>query len=238
MKGLVVYQFVTYIRSHKYIPPVSVFIMLLVINYTYVPNPIMDSYSFTSILLFFVIGWVTISLFHSEDEGQKQITIIHAKNIREYYLALVINCTLVAFFLSVVAVAYPIIFQAFTPGLHPVHIVKGFLAHFSLTFLSIALSIFFTRELVKNHINSWWGVISILIGSLVSAILTEANIKNLTVLYWILPPLHYSFKIMSVDDHIISISTEVYGYFVWIFIYSMMLTTLFLVIVQKKRSFK
>lgn len=234
MRGLVVYQFATYIRSHRYIPPVSVFIMMLVINYTYVPNPILDSYSFTSILLFFVIGWVTISIFHSEDEGQKQITIMHAKNIREYYLALVINCTLVAFFLSVLAVAYPVIFQAFTPGLHPVHIVKGFLAHFCLAFISIALSIFFTRELVKNHINSWWGVISILIGSLVSAVMTEADVINITVLHWILPPLHYSFEIMSVEDQIISINTEIYGYFGWIFIYSMILITLFLMIVQKK----
>ena len=234
MKGLIHYHFATYFRTHKYVPPVSVFIMMLIINYTYIPNPILDSYSFTSLVLFFIMGWITVTILHAEDEGQQQITIIHAKNKRGYYLALVINCAVVGLILSIAAVAYPVVFHAFTPGLHTVHILIGFLAHFSLAVLSIALSLFFTRALVKSNVNSWWGVISILVVSLVIAV-AKADILKIKILNWLLPPLRYSLEIMSVGDKITSVPAQVYGQFGWIFIYSLILISIFIAVVPKSR---
>lgn len=234
MKGLIHYHFTTYFRTYKYVPPFSVFIMMLVINYTYVPNPILDSYSYTSIMLFFIMGWFTITIFHAEDEGQKQITIMHAKNKKVYYISLILNCTLTALVLSIAAVAYPVVFNAFTPGLHTVHIFMGFLAHFSLAVLSIALSSFFTRGLVKNTVNSWWGVISILIGSLVISV-EKIGVLNIKPINWVLPPLRSSMEIMSVDDNIISFPVRVYGQFAWIFIYSLILMTIFIAVMQKRK---
>ncbi|MGD6964393.1 ABC transporter permease [Fictibacillus phosphorivorans] len=235
MKGLMRYHLITYFRTYKYVPPLSVFIMMLVINYTYVPNPILDSYSYTSIMLFFIIWWFTITIFHAEDEGQKQITIMHAKNKKVYYISLIFNCTLTALILSIAAVAYPVVFNAFSPGLHTVHLVMGFLAHFSLAVLSIALSSFFTRGLVKNNVNSWWGVISILIGSLVMAV-EKIEIFKIKLISWVFPPLQYSMEIMSVDDKIISFPVRVYVQFVWIFVYSIILMIIFISVMEKRRS--
>lgn len=232
MKGLIYYHFANYFRTHKYVPPVSVFIMMLVINYTYIPNPILDSYSFTSLVLFFIMGWVTVTILHAEDEGLQQITIIHAKNKRGYYLALVINCAVAGLILSIAAVAYPVVFHAFKPGLLTVHIVIGFLAHFSLAILSIALSLFFTRVLVKSNVNSWWGVISILVVSLAVAV-AKVDILKIKLLTWLLPPLRYSLEIMSVGDKITSIPAQAYGQFGWIFIYSLILITIFIAVVPK-----
>ena len=232
MKGLICYFFTTYIRTHRYVPPVTLFIMMLIINYTYIPNPIMDSYSFTSLLLFFIMGWVTITIVHAEDEGQKQITLIHSKNKRNYYFALIINCIVVGFILSIVAVAYPLVINAFTPELHVIHILFGFLAHFSIATLSIALSIFFTRELVKTNINSWWGVVSILVFTLVLPIVKE-KFFNIELINWFIPPLRFSLEIMSVGDDITSISKLAYWQFGWIFIYSAILMVIFTIIVQR-----
>ena len=190
MKGLIHYFFATYIRTHRYVPPVSLLIMMLIINYTYIPNPIMDSYSFTALLLFFIMGWVTITILHAEDEGQKQITLMHAKNKRNYYFALIINCIVAGLILSIIAVAYPIVINAFTIELHIIHIACGFLAHFSLATLSIALSLFFTRELVKSNTNSWWGVISILVITLVLAVAKVEALKT-PLISWIVPPLRW-----------------------------------------------
>ena len=232
MKGLIRYFFTTYIRTHRYVPPVTLFIMMLIINYTYIPNPIMDSYSFTSLLLFFIMGWVTITIVHAEDEGQKQITLIHSKNKRNYYFALIINCIVVGFILSIIAVAYPLVINAFTPELHVIHILFGFLAHFSIATLSIALSIFFTRELVKTNINSWWGVVSILVFTLVLPIVKE-KFFNIELINWFIPPLRFSLEIMSVGDDITSISKLAYWQFGWIFIYSAILMVIFTTIVQR-----
>lgn len=71
MSSLLRYQFINYLRTYQYVPPFTIFILCLVVNYTFVPNPILDSYSFTSLILFFLMGWFTVTLFHAEDEGQK-----------------------------------------------------------------------------------------------------------------------------------------------------------------------
>jgi len=201
--------------------------MMLIINYTYVPNPIMDSYSFTALLLFFMMGWVTITIVHAEDEGQKQITLIHAKNKRNYYFALIINCIVAGLILSIIAVAYPIVINAFTSKLHIIHIACGFLAHFSLATLSISLSIFFTRDFVKSNTNSWWGVISILVITLVLAV------AKIELINWLVPPLRFSLEIMGVGDDITSIPAYAYWQFGWIFFYSVVLMMIFITTVQK-----
>lgn len=195
----------------------------------------MDSYSFTALLLFFIMGWVTITIVHAEDEGQKQITLIHAKNKRNYYFALIINCIVVGLILSIIAVAYPIVINAFTIELHIIHIACGFLAHFSLATLSIALSLFFTRELVKSNTNSWWGVISILVIALVLAVTKVETLKT-PVISWLIPPLRFSLEIMGVGDDIASIPAYAYGQFGWIFLYSFILIMIFITIVQKSFS--
>lgn len=233
MKGLIYYFFATYIRTHRYVPPVSLFIMMLIINYTYVPNPIMDSYSFTALLLFFIMGWVTITIVHAEDEGQKQITLIHINSKRNYYFALIINCIVFGLILSMIAVAYPLMINAFTSEIHLLHIVCGFFSHLSLATLSMALSIFFTRGLVKSNTNSWWGVISILVITLVLAVAKVEDLK-IKLINWLVPPLRFSFEIMGVGDDITFIPTQAYWQFGWIFIYSLILIIIFLTIVQKK----
>ncbi len=236
MRALIHYFFFTYIRTHRYVPPMSLFLMMLIVNYHYVPNPILDSYSFTALLLFFVMGWVTITIMHAEDEGQKQITLIHTKNKRNYYFALIINCMIVGLILSLLAVAYPLVIHAFNSELHLVHIACGFLAHLSLAILSIALSIFFTRDTVKSNINSWWGVISILVVTLVLAV-ARVEFLRTGFISWLVPPLRFSMEIMSVGDDISSIPAQAYWQFGWIFIYSLIFMLLFIKIVQKKGTF-
>lgn len=233
MKGLISYHFSTYFRTYRYIPPFSVFIMMLVINYTYVPNPILNSYAYTSIMLFFIMGWFTITIFHAEDQGQKNITIMHLKNKKTYYIALEIVCLLISVVLSILAVLYPIAFNAFSPGLNKAHIAMGFLAHFSLAILSIALSSFFTRDLVRSHANTWWGVSSVLIGTLVIAV---AKIEILQFISWITPPLRYCLEMMSIDDNQIKVfPIQAYGKFGWIILYSLFLLSIFIASAQKKR---
>ncbi|MEI2356638.1 hypothetical protein [Mesobacillus zeae] len=136
--------------------------------------------------------------------------------------------------LSMAAVAYPIVFHAFTPMLHTVHIVIGFLAHFSLAILSIALSLFFTRELVKSNATRGGALSVFFIVSLVIAV-TKAEILKIKLLNWLLPPLHYSLEIMSVGDQITSIPAQVYRQFGWFFIYSLILIAIFIAVVQKRR---
>lgn len=235
MMSLLHYQIVNYIRTYKYIPPFFIFILCMVVNYAFVPNPILDSYSFTSTFLFMLMGWFTVTIFHGEDEGQKVITILHSKGEKAYFRALYLICIMIGFCLSCVAVFYPIMIDAFGERPRALHIILGFLAHFSLSILSIALSSLFTRELVQNRQNSWWGVLSILIISL-----AIASLKNVIVqvqgLIWLLPPVHLSLKMMSADDSIQTIPAVFYWQYIWIFIYSMLVISLYFFISNRKKK--
>ena len=235
MKALLNYHFKNYLRVYKYIPPLTVFIIMLIVNYTFIPNPILDSYSFTSLVLFFLMGWVTISIMHTEDEEQKQITLLHAKNPGLYYLSLVIICVMVGLLFSVVSVLYPILINAFRPGLQIIHILAGIFSHFSLALLSIGLSLFFTREFVKNSINTWWGVICVLVITLVLAI-AKIDILDNQLFHWTLPPLRTALELMSMRDEEFSFSIYTYGQFGWVFLYSLLLIVFFIAIATKRRK--
>ncbi|WP_418301332.1 ABC transporter permease [Lysinibacillus fusiformis] len=233
MSSLLRYQFINYLRTYQYVPPFTIFILCLVVNYTFVPNPILDSYSFTSLILFFLMGWFTVTLFHAEDEGQKKITTLHAKSPKHYNIGVFIICGLIAFSLSCVSVFYPILLDAFFEKPKPLHIGLGILSHFSLSILAIALTALFTREIVKNRQNTWWGVISILIIAVVIATLKN-NIH--AGFLWLLPPVHFSLEMMSVGDQIEVIPNLFYWHYAWIIIYAFLIIALFFFLVERRRK--
>ncbi|WP_423479094.1 hypothetical protein [Priestia megaterium] len=77
MGALIRYHFITYIKSYRYIPPLALYIISLCMNYTYRPNPVLDSFFNTALFLFFLTTWFTMSLFHAEDSSQEVITKLH-----------------------------------------------------------------------------------------------------------------------------------------------------------------
>lgn len=235
MSSLLRYQFINYLRTYRYVPPFSIFIIFLIVNYTFTPNPILDSYSFSSIVLFFIMGWFTITIFHAEDEGQKIITLLHTKNRKKYNLALFTICILVGLCLSGVSITYPIVINAFGAQPKPLHILMGFLSHFSLSFLAIALSANFTREMVKNKQNTWWGVLSILFLSLAIATV-KSSILQIKGLIWLLPPVYLSLEMMASGDEILSIPGLFYWQFGWIFMYGTLIISIFILITTRKRN--
>ncbi|WP_141431038.1 ABC transporter permease [Bacillus sp. 03113] len=233
MKGLLIYQSINYLRSYRYVPPLSIFIISLIVNYTFEPNPILDSYSYTSVVLFFVMGWFTVTVFHAEDEGLKQITLFHAKSSKDYHLALFLICVLIGLFLSAVSVAYPVVFDMFGGETRPLHIILGFMSHFSLSILSIALSALFTRDVVKNKRNTWWGVMSILVFSVALSTFKSLLLKGLI---WILPPIRFSLEMMSSKDNMKSIPDFYYWQFGWIFLYGIVFIVLFFGVLKHRRT--
>lgn len=230
MYALIRYHFIHYLRSFTYIPPLTLFIFTLMLNYTYTPNPIYDSYSFTSLALFFMMGWFTVTVFHNEDREQKEITLLHAGRPWRYYLALYIVCMLISLLLSLVSVLYPIVIDAFGAEIYPAHFFLGFLSHFCLAVLSIGLSAIFTRELVRHSLNTWWGVLSILILSLAASAFPETGLVD-----WLWPPVGLSLSMMSISDDVTVIPFRFYWQYSWILLYGILFIGLFFVGMKKKR---
>ena len=233
MMALFRYSFLVHLRTFKSIPPLFVYLFVLMLNYTYTPNPILDSYSFTSIALFFIMGWITITIFHAEDEGQKEVTLMHARPVWRYHAALYTIALLNGFVLSILSVGYPLVIGGFGEGVNQYHVIMGVLAHFSLSVLSISLSALFTREWMRNPLNTWWGTLSVLILTLALASMGKWLAP---VVMWFLPPLYRSLDIMGMGDDLSSISASVYANYGWILFYSVMLICVYFILLYRKRK--
>jgi hypothetical protein len=177
-----------------------------------------------------MMGWLTVTVFHSEDKGQKEITLLHAGSQWKYHLTLYVVCGMIALLLSLVSVLYPIVFHAFGNEINPSHFILGFLSHFSLAVLSIGLSALFTRELVRHSLNTWWGVLSILILSLAANAFPDAG--GLKLLY---PPVGMSLTMMSISDGVTFIPFHFYWQYGWILLYGFFLIVIYFVWMKKKR---
>jgi hypothetical protein len=177
-----------------------------------------------------MMGWFTVTIFHAEDEGQKRITVLHCRNLRKYYLSLFTMCILIGLCLSFISVAYPIVFNAFGVETRVPHLIMGFLSHFSLSLLALSLSALFTRELIQNQSNTWWGVLGILVISVAISTLKD----KINGFIWLFPPLHFSLETMSSEDNIKAIPVLFLGQFSWIFLYAFLLIGLFFWIMKRK----
>lgn len=103
MKEVIKYSLHDYIRSHKYFPPVSTFIVLIAVFYTYKPNPIVDSYAITALFLFVISAWLCMSVLSLDSPVQRQLLILNLRSGYRYYLAKLAAVGLITLLLAVFA---------------------------------------------------------------------------------------------------------------------------------------
>ncbi|KXY43355.1 hypothetical protein NST86_29185 [Bacillus sp. FSL L8-0199] len=227
MKEFIKYSLQDYIRSHKYFPPISTFFILIVVNYTYKPNPVISSYAITALILYIISSWICVSFLSLDSPVQKQIMTLHIKSSNRYYISKLISVWLISIVLAVFAFLYPIIFNMFN---EPVTIIVGLVSlvnHIALATLGISVASLFSKWIVDNPVNSYGGL-AITVMTSIGAIgiydLLPSTFKNIV---WVIPPavstqttlIHWSGK------SILELSLFP---FIWVFIYSVLILYLFL----------
>lgn len=103
MRALISYYVLDYIKSYRYVPPLSIYVITLLVNYTYRPNPVLSSMAVTAVYLFLLMAWFTLSFFHTEDPTQQQLTTLHAKNKSKMFLSKYMTMFLCVIVLSTVS---------------------------------------------------------------------------------------------------------------------------------------
>ncbi|KAA9023974.1 hypothetical protein [Niallia endozanthoxylica] len=73
MTYFVIYQLIGFIRSLKFIPPTVFFLTWIFILYAYNNAPILSSYGVSSIALYLVMTWITMTIFTLEADSEKHI---------------------------------------------------------------------------------------------------------------------------------------------------------------------
>ncbi|MBJ7983282.1 ABC transporter permease [Bacillus cereus] len=225
MFALIRYHFLDYTKSYKYIPPIAMYCISLLFVYTYKPTPIVPIYLETTLALYLLSAWITITIFHTEDPVQEQITISHTNNISALYVGKYITALLICTVLSFISIIYPIILQMFNEKMTASLFLVGFLAHMSFSILGISIATLFTRNIIQKASTAWLSLTFILL-------MTIASIHFKTELLWVLPPIE---SFLMLGQYKYNILTHTLWLTAWAIVYSFLLLTLFLFLIRKKR---
>ncbi|GAB4074134.1 ABC transporter permease [Barrientosiimonas marina] len=226
MKELVSYYVSDYIKSYRYVPPLTIYLIAVVINYTYKPSPVLSSTAMTAVYLFLLMAWFTLTFFHTENPVQQHLTILHAKSKAKVFLAKYITMSLCVIALSASSVAYPVVLGMFGATISIPKLTIGFLSHIFLGVLSVSITALFTRHIAKNSGMAWLGIIFVLLASIASAGLHDALPHALQWIAWALPPVPYLMSLMG-GTNAASIFPAIGFVYVWLAIYSAILILMF-----------
>lgn len=225
MFALIRYHFLDYTKSYKYIPPIAMYCISLLFVYTYKPIPIVPTYLETALALYLLSAWITITIFHTEDPVQEQITISHTNNISALYVGKYITALLICTVLSFISIIYPIILQMFNEKMTASLFLVGFLAHMSFSILGTSIATLFTRNIIQKASTAWLSLTFILL-------MTIASIRLKKEVLWFLPPVE---SFLMLGQYKYNILTHTLWLTAWAIVYSFLLLTLFLCLIRKKR---
>ncbi|GGP13989.1 hypothetical protein [Oceanobacillus neutriphilus] len=234
MKDVIKYSLHDYIRSHKYFPPISTFFVLILVFYTYKPNPIVDSYAITALFLFVISAWLCLSVLSLDSPVQRQLMILHLGSSYRYYSAKLLTVMLIAVLLTVFAFLYPIIFNMFPDS---VSLAVGFISfvnHLLLAALGICVASFFSKVMMESAINAYGGLVLTIILSIAALGIENVLPASFKYTVWLLPPATITQRplIQWEEESLSSIS---YLPFLWIVIYTVIILLLFLIMANRRR---
>lgn len=220
MTGFIRYQFISYIRSLKMIPPVTLFFVWIILFYTYSGVPIFSSYSVSSITIYLVATWLTMTVFSIEEEGEKNLLFVQLNSKSHYLWGKWIICLLFSSILTGFAIFYPIILNSFIDSIKPIHLGLTFFSHFLLAGFGVLVGSFFsiTSFVAKKY--TWLLALLVILLSLSY----EGLVEDVSFLKWVLiflPPVTHVIQYLN-GEEIIQIDNEFWFLVTYTIAYSLL----------------
>jgi hypothetical protein len=232
MTALIKYTLHDYLRSHKYFPPISTFIILIFVHYSYTPNPIIDSYAVTALLLYIISAWVSICVLSLDTPVQRQLMILHIGGSSRYYLSKLISVLLISLILALYAFIYPIIFSMFYESVTFTIGLVSIVNHVILSILGISIASLFSKIITESAVNSYGGLALTIAISLAALGVSDALPSYLKIFVWIIPPATITQTPLFNWNGENFLSLSLFP-FIWIIIYSLFILFLFLKLAKK-----
>ena len=150
MISLIKYNWKIYLRSHKYILPILILIVNMVVTYTVRPIDITGTFMFSSCLLFFVMSWMGYTYFDADKNTSEEILILKAKNYTYYLLSKILMLQFLGLLLSLFSTIIGITFGGFLYPLTIVDIVSILIIHIVFSNIGVVFGMFFQPRIISN----------------------------------------------------------------------------------------
>lgn len=234
MSGFIRYQFISYLRSLKIIPPVTLFIVWVILFYTYKGVPILSSFAITSIAIYLVITWITMNIFSIEEENEKHILFTHLGSKQHYLWGKWAVCFIISFVLILFAIIYPILMNNFKGTILLGHLSLSIYSHIFLAIFGILIGSFFSITAMAGKKYAWLSAILVIVVS----ISYEGIVEKFNFFKWALilfPPVYNVNKYLSGNDTV-RIDNDFWFQMAWVIAYIIIILVLTIKMYLKKEG--
>ncbi|MBB6636511.1 hypothetical protein [Cohnella thailandensis] len=202
MRPLMSYFLAYYLRSYRYLFPVCAYVGFILFVYSMVPNPVMDSYALSAMLLFLVSAWISYGFVDLEHESQRFVTAGRSGSAARYYGAKYLVMLGIGASLGILAVAYPVAFDKFDrlPSLG--ESAAAALAHLVLASLGITCALWFSEKMMASRTTAFFGLMLVLAVSCGGKGLGEQLPEGVRGVLWLIPPVSRVTEILFRYDEI------------------------------------
>ncbi|AOZ91779.1 hypothetical protein [Paenibacillus crassostreae] len=233
MTSLIYFLHICFMRSYRYGPPTVVFMLGLIFVYSMVPNPVMDSYAFTTSFLFIVSASLCYSIIDIETPNQELVTVLHSGSLLKLYISKMLYSWGFTFPLTIFAVFYPAVFHKFdrNPTLEELFMAVGY--HSAVAWLGVSLACWFTVKLFRSRLLSFLMLCLVITISFSAQGIENSLPEGWSKLSILLPPLQRSIYVLSHYDEIMfTMKISAIGV---IFLYGTVLSLVFLIVMNKRK---
>jgi len=196
MTSLLSYLHTCFIRSYRFGPPSFIFLAGIIFVYSVVPNPVMESYSFSASFLFVISSMLSYSIIDIETENQEAITITQTGSIITLYVSKLLYSWLFTLPFAFIAVLYPAIFQKFdrAPSLEELFISSVY--HVSSSWLAVAITCWFSAKFIRSRLTSFLMLSLVIVIAFSVQPINNLIPDALQYVTLIVPPVYYTMDVL------------------------------------------
>ncbi|MFD2331777.1 hypothetical protein ACFSR7_21180 [Cohnella sp. GCM10020058] len=201
MLPLIRYHWSYYTRSYRYLAPLIAYVGLLLFIYTISPNPVLESYAFSSVWLFVISAWIAWGLSDLEPEVQQAVTASHAGSACAYYLSKLLLMAAVDLLLAAFAVLYPALAGKLERWPAPDEWLVAACVHVASSLLGMGIALWFTDRGFGRSAASLPALIGVIVLSLASASAVAQLPERMMFVRWLLPPAGVLSEVLTGLEH-------------------------------------
>ena len=232
MSAFIRYQLISFVRSLKFIPPFAIFFVWVFILYAYKNVPILSSYGASSIAMYLIMTWITMSIFTLDEESEKHILISHLKRKVSYLFGKWLTILVIMMPLLLFAIFYPIFTESFKGDMSLKLYVYAFYSHLSFMTFGILVGTLFSATKLATKKYAWLSSVLIIVVSLSSKSIIEIS-SFFKWIMWIFPPVFKVIGYMEGEDQVL-LNTSVIIDSVFVAIYLIIVAVMLVSLFRKK----
>lgn len=195
LKVLLKYHADVYLGSSKFVMPIVLWIICMLVFYTILPVFVVSGFVVSMGFLFFIMVWVGRTYTELEDPVSEQLLILKVRSVHLYNTSKIIFLGLVGIVFSFIGVGFPLIqnvmtkYQLFTRPITTEDVLSALILHILVALLGALVGIILHPRIMKERRMAVILTFALaLMGIVKGSFIQDMPVTRLVM--WVFPPLY------------------------------------------------